>query len=255
MALTLRAIPCLSDNYAYLVHDPDSGETAVIDVPETAPILEALKAEGWSLGHILITHHHNDHIGGVEDLRAATGARVAGAAADAHRLPPLDAALSPGDSYAMGPVQAQVIDVAGHADHHIAWHFVQSRLCFTGDSLMALGCGRLFEGTPEQMWASLQRLNALPGDTLICSGHDYTAANARFALSIEPDNADLQQRIKGFEADRAAGKPMAVVPLETERATNPFLRASAPHIKESLGMAGTPDAVVFAEIRRRKDSF
>ena len=255
MALTLRAVPCLSDNYAYLVHDAESGRTAVIDAPEAGPIIDTLTAEGWRLSHILITHHHNDHIGGVEELRASTGAQVAGAAADAHRLPPLDAAVSPGDTYGMGSARADIIEVPGHADNHIAWYFPDAGLCFTGDSLMALGCGRLFEGTPEQMWASLQRINALPGDTLICSGHDYTAGNARFALSIEPDNRALQDRIAGFDADRAAGKPMAVVPLDTERATNPFLRAAEPHIKGLLGMAGAPDAVVFAEIRRRKDAF
>ena len=177
-------VACLTDNYAYLVHDPASGATAVFDVPEVAPIMAALTARGWQLSDIVITHHHDDHIQGVADLRDATGAKVWGAAADAHRLPPLDHALAEGDRVTIGTLIAHVIDVPGHTIGHVAYHMPAAGAVFTADSLMALGCGRLFEGSAAQMWDSLQKLAALPPDTLVCSGHEYTASNARFAMTI-----------------------------------------------------------------------
>ena len=255
MPFTLHAVPCRADNYAYLIHDPATGATAVVDVPDAAAVQAALGDQGWTLSHILITHHHDDHIDGVEAVRSATGAKVIGAAANAHRLPPLDTAVAPGDSLAIGSETVAVLDVSGHSLGHIAYHFPDSKLAFTGDSLMALGCGRLFEGTPQQMWDSLQRIDALPGDTLICSGHDYTRTNAAFALTIEPDNAALKDRAAKIKGQQAEGRPMAVEPLELERATNPFLRARLPEVKATLGMEGAPDVDVFAEIRRRKDAF
>lgn len=255
MPLQLVTIPCLSDNYAYLVHDAATGATAVIDVPDAAPILNALEARQWKASHILITHHHDDHIVGVETLAAATGAKVIGNKADAHRLPPLDEAVSPGDTIRIGMEAATVIDVPGHTVGHVAYHFPASNLAFTADSLMACGCGRLFEGTPTQMWESLQRLAALPVDTVICSGHEYTASNIRFALTIEPGNADLVARAQATEAARAKG--IATVPsmLSLELATNPFLRAARPDVKAQIGMPGASDAESFAEIRGRKDRF
>ncbi|MFN4191693.1 MAG: hydroxyacylglutathione hydrolase, partial [Tabrizicola sp.] len=194
MPLQLVTIPCLADNYAYLIHDPDSAQTALVDAPEPGPVLAALDAQQWRLTHILITHHHDDHIQAVEPLRARTGARVLGAGADAHRLPRLDVALDDQSSFRIGPELARVITVPGHTLGHIAFHFPESRLAFTADSLMAGGCGRLFEGTARQMHQSLARLAALPPDTLICSGHEYTATNLRFALTLEPDNPALISR-------------------------------------------------------------
>lgn len=255
MALELVTIPCLSDNYAYLAHDAATGATAVVDVPEAAPILNALRERGWKASHILITHHHNDHIDGVPALAAATGARVIGAAADAHRLPPLDETVSPGDTIRIGMEQAEVIDVSGHTLGHVAFHFPASKLVFTADSLMALGCGRLFEGSAAQMWESLSRLKALPPETIVCSGHEYTISNARFALTIEPENSDLISRAEEVKAAREKGLPTVPSTLAEELATNPFLRADLPGVKAQLGMAAAGDAEVFAEIRSRKDRF
>lgn len=253
MTLQLVTIPCLKDNYAYLVHDAASGETAVVDVPDTAPILAELAARGWALTDILITHHHDDHIQGVDALRAATGAMVVGNAADAHRLPRLDLALSDGLTFTLGAEVCHVIDVPGHTIGHIAFHFPTAKLAFTADSLMAMGCGRLFEGTPAQMWASLSKLAALPPDTLICSGHEYTAANARFAATLEPGNPALISRIAAITSARAAGQPTVPSLLSLELATNPFLRA--PALKATLGLPNATDAEIFAEIRARKDKF
>lgn len=255
MSMTLLAVPCLSDNYAYLIHDPQTGATGVVDVPEAAPVLAALHQQGWTLSDIFLTHHHNDHVDGAAEVQAATGARVIGAAADAHRLPPLTIALKPGDPISMGTERGICIEVSGHTVGHLAFHFPQSGLLFSGDSLMALGCGRLFEGTPAQMWDSLTRMAALPGDTRVCSGHDYTAGNAAFAMSVEPENTALQERIKGFEAARSSGEPMAVWALQTELDTNPFLRAEKVHIKEKLGLAAASDVDAFAALRQRKDTF
>ncbi|MGY6549063.1 MAG: hydroxyacylglutathione hydrolase [Roseinatronobacter sp.] len=255
MPLSMIAIRCLQDNYAYLLHDPASGRTAVVDVPDVAPIHEALEAQGWTLSDILITHHHDDHIGGVMRLREDTGAQVWGARADAHRLPPLDHALAEGDRVSIGNETGHVLDVPGHTVGHIAFHFPDSNLAFTADSLMVLGCGRLFEGTPAQMWDSLSKLAALPQDTLICSGHDYTASNAAFASSVDPDNAELSARIARMDQDRAAGRPMAVVPLSLESATNPFLRAGQDYLKRQHGRADVPDSDMFAYLRGLKDRF
>ncbi|MEZ5887023.1 MAG: hydroxyacylglutathione hydrolase [Paracoccaceae bacterium] len=241
MPLEIVTIPCLSDNYAYLAHDAATGTTAVVDVPEATPILNALGVRGWKASHILITHHHDDHIAGVEALAAATGARVIGAAADAHRLPPLDEAVAEGDTVLLGMGAGHVIEVPGHTSGHIAFHFPDSAVVFTADSLMSCGCGRLFEGTPDQMWASLSKLAALPDETLVCSGHEYTQSNIRFALSVDPDNAALQARAARVSALRARGEATVPTTLAEEKATNPFLRAA--------------DAKDFARIRALKDRF
>ncbi len=255
MPLTLVVIPCLRDNFAYLLHDPASGGTALVDAPEAAPILAALNERGWTLGQILLTHHHDDHIQAVPELRAATGARVLGAAADAHRLPPLDRALAEGDTVTVGAEAGHVIDVPGHTRGHIAFHFPASALAFTADSLMAAGCGRLFEGTPAEMWGALTRLAALPGETLICSGHDYLDGNLRFALALEPGQPALISRQAEVARMRREGRLPMPWSLAEERRTNPFLRAADPALKAAVGLDGAPDLAVFTEIRARKDKF
>lgn len=256
MPLEIITIPCLSDNYAFAARDADSGNVTVVDVPEAAPILAALKERGWGVSQVLITHHHPDHIDGLGALlEAHPGANVIGAAADAHRLPNLDRAVSEGDTVSIGSVAGTVMDVSGHTIGHIAYHFPDARVIFTGDSLMALGCGRVFEGTKPQMWASLAKMAALPGDTQICSGHEYTFANGKFAQTIEPDNADLAARMDAITAARAAGQPTVPSLMSLELATNPFLRAAEPSVQQHLGMEGADPADVFAEIRTRKDNF
>ncbi|MTH65404.1 hydroxyacylglutathione hydrolase [Paracoccus shanxieyensis] len=248
MPLELIPVRCLTDNYAWLVHG--NGQTALIDAPEAAPILAELQARGWGLDLIALTHHHADHIQAVPEVVAATGAKVLGNADDAHRLPVLDIATRPGQQIQICNEPADVIDVSGHAIGHVAFHLPDSDLAFTADSLMALGCGRLFEGDAAMMWDSLSRLNALPGQTLICSGHDYCHGNGAFALSIDSANEALQQRL----ADTAAGRrPCAPATLDDERATNPFLRVAA--LRDALGMTDAPDVDVFARLRQMKDSF
>lgn len=248
MPAQLVVIRCLKDNYAYLIHG--GGETVLIDAPEAAPILAALTEHGWKLNRILLTHHHWDHVDAVPELVAETGAQVIGAAADAHRLPPLDRQISPGDVITVCGEPAEVIDVSGHTIGHVAFYLPQSKLAFTADSLMAMGCGRLFEGHPAMMWDSLMRLNALPADTLICSGHDYCADNGAFALSLDPDNQALKDRLAGT---RSGTLPCSPATLQIERDTNPFLRSAA--LAESQGMNGATDAQVFARLRAIKDSF
>ena len=254
MPLQIVTVPCRTDNFAYLVHEPASGATAVVDVPEAAPVLKALAERGWRLGDVLLTHHHGDHVEGLAALQAGlpAPAKVTGAAADAHRLPPLDRAVAPGDTVTLGNETGEVIDVSGHTLGHIAYHFPGGPVAFTGDSLMALGCGRLFEGDAPTMWASLSRLMALPGETRICSGHDYLAANLAFARSVEPDNAAAAARLARAEAE---GPDAIHVTLAEEQATNPFLRAGVAAVKAAVGMPGAPDGEVFAELRRRKDRF
>lgn len=255
MPLDLVTIPCLKDNYAYLIHDAETGETAVIDVPEAAPILRALQHRKWKLSEIWITHHHGDHIDGVAELRAATGAMVVGAAADAHRLPPLDLALPDEGAFTIGRTAVETFPVPGHTVGHIAFSLPTGKLVFTGDSLMSAGCGRLFEGTPAQMWASLQRIAKLHPDTLVCSGHEYTTSNIRFALTLEPQNAALISRSKRVAAAREDDRPTVPVTLSEELATNPFLRAHRAELKTAIGLPDASDAEAFAEIRARKDRF
>lgn len=255
MPLTLVTVPCLADNYAFLVHDAESGATAVIDVPEVTPIVDTLSERGWTLTDILLTHHHRDHIGGVEDLRGVTGAAVWGSAADSGRLPPLDRAVSAGQPESFADEAVEVFDVPGHTIGHIAYYFSDSHLLFSGDSLMALGCGRLFEGTAEHMWHSLSKLATLPDDVSVCSGHEYTQANAAFALSLGATPKALQDRAK--EIDEARDKGQATVPssLGLEKATNPFLRAGDPELRKALGMENATDVEVFAKVRSMKDAF
>lgn len=255
MPLEIVTIPCLKDNYAFLANDAATGATAVIDVPEAAPILNALAAQRWKASHILITHHHDDHIAGLKALAAATGARVIGAAADAHRLPRLDETVRGGDTIRLGMEVGSVIDVPGHTLGHVAYHFPGSAVVFTGDSLMALGCGRVFEGSMEEMWASLSKLAALAPETLVCSGHEYTQANARFALTIEPANPALQARAEAVARARAEGRPTVPSRLSEELATNPFLRAGQPAVKRAMALESAPDAEVFAALRTAKDRF
>lgn len=255
MPFDLITVPCLSDNYAFILRDGDSGEVAVIDVPEAGPIEAALAERGWSASQVWLTHHHPDHVQGLAQLLRGNPAKVIGAKADAHRLPDLDVEVAEGDTVTLGSLEAQVIDVSGHTVGHIAFYVPGAEACFTADSLMALGCGRLFEGTAEQMWGSMQKLMALPPETTICSGHEYTASNAKFALTVDPQNEALISRSNDIEAARAKGAPTVPSKLSTELATNPFLRPADPGIRANLGMPTALDAEVFAEIRKRKDNF
>jgi len=255
MPVEIVTVPCLSDNYAFLIHDDESGQTALVDVPEAAPLLSVLAERGWSLSEIWITHHHDDHIQGIPDVLQQHAARVRGALADKHRLPPLDDAVSDGEQFEFAGQPVHVLDVSGHTVGHIAYHMPQAGAVFTADSLMALGCGRLFEGTAQQMWASLSKLAALPQDTQVFSGHEYTEANARFALTIEPDNDDLIARVGAITEARAAGESTVPSSLDLELATNPFLRAAQPSIRKTLEMETAEDIDVFAEVRARKDAF
>jgi len=256
MPLTLVTVPCLSDNYAFLLNDSDTGATLLVDIPEAEPIIAMLQQRGWSLTDILITHHHHDHIQGLAGVVAHDAyLRVTGAAADAHRLPPLSRAVSDGDTFVFSGHTIHVLDVSGHTLGHLAYYIPDAGAVFTGDSLMALGCGRLFEGDAPTMWASLQKLAALPPETLVCSGHEYTAKNAEFALSVESDNAELIARAARIAADRAEWHPTVPSVLSDELATNPFLRVYLPKVKETLSLTGHSDAEVFAALRARKDRF
>ena len=248
MPLELVTLRCRTDNYAYLLHGADG--TVLIDAPEATPILRELAARDRSLSAILLTHHHGDHVDGVAEIVEATGAMVIGAAADAHRLPRLDLRITPGEPLEVLGEPVAIIDVPGHTVGHVAFHFPQSGFAFTADSLMALGCGRLFEGSAAMMWDSLSRVNALPADTLICSGHDYCTGNGAFALSVDPDNQALRDRL---DAVQRAEQPCAPATLAMERETNPFLRVAA--LRASLGMDEAPDAEVFARLRAMKDRF
>ena len=255
MPIEIVTVPCLRDNYAYLLRDAGSGSVALVDAPEAGPIEAALDARGWTPGTILITHHHDDHVAGVERLRARYGTEVVGAAADRHRLPPLDRGVVEGDVVGTGDLAARILDVPGHTRGHVAYHFAAPDALFSADSLMVMGCGRLFEGTPAEMWASLAKLAALPDETMVYSGHEYAASNARFALSLEPENPRLRERAAEIERLRAEGRPSVPARLGLERATNPFLRAADSGLRARLGLDDAPDAEVFAEIRRRKDAF
>ena len=255
MPLEIITLPCLSDNYAFLIHNPASGETALVDAPEAGAIKSALSERGWGLDWILLTHHHWDHVDGVAELCSAFGAKVIGAAGDAHRLPELDMAVEDGGSFTLLGEDVHVMDVSGHTVGHIAFHMPGTDAVFTADSLMALGCGRLFEGTPPQMWKSLSRLAALPPQTMVYSGHEYTQSNGAFAVTVDPGNPALQARVHDIAKARESGVPTVPSSLQLELDTNPFLRAGDAAVRANLGMEGAEDADVFAEIRKRKDNF
>lgn len=253
--LHIVQIPVLTDNYIYLAHEPETGMTAVIDPALTEPVLETLREEGWGLTHILNTHHHMDHIGANLELKNLTGCIVVGPAADAARIPGIDVALADGDTYDLGEATAKVFDIPGHTKGHIAYWFEKDEALFCGDTLFSMGCGRLFEGTPEEMWTSLQKLMALPDETRVYCAHEYTAANGRFAMAVEPDNPALQRRMEEVTSLRAADRPTVPSTIGVEKATNPFLRPDSREIQENIDLVGADAVTVFAETRRRKDLF
>lgn len=254
-AFELELFPCRTDNFGVLLHDPDSGETAAIDAPEEAAILAALERRGWTLTHILTTHHHGDHIEGNLALKTRFDAQIIGPAEEANRIPGIDMTVPGGGSFTFAGHAVKAIETPGHTAGHVSYHFPEDELLFAGDTLFALGCGRLFEGTPADMWASLTKLAALPDETVVYFGHEYTLSNARFALTVDPDNAALRQRADEIEALRAEGGFTAPTTIGLEKRTNPFLRADDPDIRRHLGLEEADAAEVFAEIRRRKDSF
>ena len=256
MALEFHEFLCLSDNFGLLVHDSASGATAALDAPEAEPIVAALRDKGWTLTDIWLTHHHHDHIGAVGELKAHfPHARVVGAQKDAHRLPPLDLAVKEADVLRLGDSGALVLETPGHTLGHLAYYFEEDDAVVVGDTLFSLGCGRVMEGTMPMMHETLMRLADLPGETQVYCGHEYTEANARFALTIEPDNAVLKARAAEVAALRAAGKPTLPTTIAAELATNPFLRAEEPTVQAAVGMRGADPAAAFAEIRSRKDRF
>jgi len=251
MPLTVHQFPCLSDNYGFLIRDEASGRTACIDTPDTAAILRELETLGWGLDMILNTHWHPDHAGGNADIQAKTGCTIVGPA-EVTRIAPLDREVRHGDVVELGETSFQVIDSGGHTLGHIAYFDAADRIAFVGDTLFALGCGRLFEGTAEQMWDSLQRLAALPDDTTVYCAHEYTASNARFALSVD-DSPALKTRAQQIFAARERDEWTVPTTIGLEKATNPFLRA--PLLAARVGAAGQPDATAFGAVRAAKDSF
>ncbi|MEN6544105.1 hydroxyacylglutathione hydrolase [Parvibaculum sp.] len=253
--LQIYQFPALKDNYGYLVHDSANGATAAIDTPEVAAILNALETTGWKLTHILNTHHHFDHAGGNAELKAKTGCTIVGPKGEKDLIPGIDRAVGEGDIVEVGSARARVIDVPGHTRGHVAYHFADDHVVFVGDTLFALGCGRLFEGTPAQMWTSLGKLMALPDDTTVYCAHEYTQSNARFALTVEPHNAALVARAKEIDDKRARGEWTVPTTIALEKATNPFLRAASADLRATIGLPNAADVDVFAETRARKDKF
>lgn len=251
MPLTVHQFPCLEDNYAFLARDEATGLAACIDTPESGAILRELDRLGWKLALILNTHWHPDHAGGNAEIQKATGARIVGPK-EVTRIAPLDREVQGGDEVLLGETRFQVIESGGHTLGHIAYYDADDRIAFVGDTLFALGCGRLFEGSPEQMWASLQRLATLPDDTTVYCAHEYTASNARFALSVDDDPA-LKARAEAVFAARERGEPTVPTTIGLEKATNPFLRA--PALAGRVGAAGEPDFKAFAAVRAAKDMF
>jgi len=251
--LQIHQFPCLSDNYGFLVHDTESGATAVIDTPDADEILRQANAKGWRITDIWNTHWHPDHAGGNTAIKEKAGAKVTGPA-EVERIGALpDLVVDEGDVVNLGGVPARVINVGGHTLGHIAYVFDDAKVAFVGDALFSMGCGRLFEGTPQQMWTSLQKIAALPDDATLYCAHEYTQSNARFAVTVDKSNPALQARVAEVERLRAANEPTVPMTLRQEKATNPFLRA--PLLKDAIAAPNAQDWEAFAEIRSRKDNF
>lgn len=252
--IEIHQFPCLNDNYGYLVHEPDSGQTIAIDTPDAAVYLAEADKMGWYISEIWNTHWHPDHAGGNLKIKEATDCRIIGPAGEASKIPGIDHAVKGGDTLELGLATAKVIDVPGHTLGHIAFHFPDQDVAFVGDAVFALGCGRVFEGTMEMMWESLKRIKKLPKQTRLYCAHEYTASNAKFAATIEPENKALKEYVAWVEKRRAEGKPTVPALLERELETNPFLRADLPEMQLAMGHSGDA-AATFGEIRMRKDRF
>jgi hydroxyacylglutathione hydrolase len=253
--IEVHMFPCLKDNYGLLLHAPAAGVTAAIDTPEVEPITRALDEKGWTLTYIMNTHHHNDHAGGNLRLKELTGCRIIGPRADAARIPGIDIEVGEGDSFDFGGRTIEVFETPGHTRGHIVYLLRKDRVAFVGDTLFAMGCGRLFEGSPAEMWSSLGKIAAWPDDTRIYCAHEYTQANARFALAVEPGNTALVERAADVDRLRARNRPTLPTTVALERATNPFLRPSSRNLRETLGLPDASDVDVFAKTRALKDAF
>lgn len=257
--MTVAQVPCLDDNYGYLIHDPETGHTAAVDTPDAAAYEKELKSRGWKLSHIFNTHHHWDHTGGNLELKQKNKElKICGPASET--IPGCDVPLAGGDeitSFGGDKTQIQIIDVGGHTNGHIAFYFPNDDILFSGDALFSLGCGKMFEGTPSQFWSSLKRLRSLPDETVVYSAHEYTQGNARFAVSVEPGNAKLVARVEEINNQRKRGEATVPSLLAAEKETNPFLRGDiSDEIRKNVGVvSGDSDDVVFGKVRRAKDTF
>ena len=255
MLAEIRLFTCLTDNFGYLIHDPVTKATASIDAPEAGPIIEALAREGWQLTDILVTHHHGDHVGGVAELKQKYNCRVVAPHDKTTKIANVDLRVANADVIKVGTLLARVLETPGHTLDHISYVFDTEKTLFAADTLFSIGCGRVIEGTPEMMWASLKKLRDLPGDTKVYCGHEYTLANIKFAQTIEPENAALKARAAEAAKQIADGQWTIPTTIEEEKAANVFLRADVPAVAASVGLAGKPAAEVFAEVRARKNKF
>ena len=255
MGLIVDVFAARSDNFGYLVHDQASGRTAAIDAPEAGPIRAALEQRGWTLTDIFITHHHIDHVEAIAELKQAFGTRVVGPRDEADKIEGLDELVGDGDTLELGETRFAVMATPGHTLGHVVFYDAEGGHLFSADALFSLGVGRMFEGTPGPMWAGLKHLRELPDETLVYCGHEYTQSNAKFALSIDPDNAALKTRAAEVESLRAAGRPTIPFNLGEDKKANPFLRADAPELARHYGLEGADPAEVFAAIRKGKDNF
>ncbi|MDE0800360.1 MAG: hydroxyacylglutathione hydrolase [Rhodospirillaceae bacterium] len=255
MTLDIRQVPVLNDNYVYLVREPESGNVAVVDPAVADPVLDKAAKLGWTITHILNTHHHGDHTGGNLEIKEKTGCTIVGPGPDKDRIPGIDVQVNDSDTFALGATEAKVFFVPGHTRGHIAYWFADSIALFCGDTLFSIGCGRVFEGTMDQMWTSLSRLRTLPPETRVYCAHEYTQSNIQFAVSVDPNNVALRNREEEVKQKRDRGEPTVPSRLGEELAANPFLRVDQPDLQKALGMLGADPVAVFAEIRGRKDTF
>ena len=253
--LEIVTLPVLTDNYIYLIHDPVSLETAAVDPALAQPVLDVLREKGWRLTYIFNTHHHSDHVGGNLQIKQQTGCKIIAAQADSARIPGIDVGVNEGDVVTLGNHKANVIATPGHTRAHIVYHFADDKLLFCGDTLFVMGCGRLFEGTAEQLWHSLQKLKALPKETLMYCTHEYTQTNGRFALTVEPDNQHLRQRMIEVNRLRSNNQPTVPTTIADELATNPFFREDSVDLQKTIGMVNSKPVDIFAKVRRLKDGF